>query len=117
MNAKRTLSEKILAAHLISGSLEPGTRSEFSIDSVLFHDLSGLLAMMAYDAMGQGRAKVKTPLIFTDHNLVGMDTQTANDQAFLKSCAKAFGLTYSKPGMEILEGPYALSFNEAGDLF
>ena len=114
MNKQRTLAEKILAAHLLSGSLMPGVRGAFSIDSVLFHDMSGILAMMAYDAMGQRRAGVTMPLLFTDHNLVGMDTQTANDQRFVKSCAKAFGLTYSKPGSGICHALFSQRFAKPG---
>ncbi|MBR6028961.1 MAG: aconitate hydratase [Clostridia bacterium] len=114
MTARQTLTEKLLSAHLISGEMTAGALCRFRVDSVLFHDMSGILALMAYDAMEQKRAGVALPLVFTDHNLVGMDAQTAGDQAFVKSCARAFGLKYSRPGNGVCHSLVAEDYARPG---
>ena len=116
MNSPLTLTEKLLLAHLRSGQMTEGALCHFNVDSVLFHDMSGILALMAYDAMGMRRAGVPLPVVFTDHNLVGTDPQTANDQAFVKSCAQAFGLRYARAGSGICHTLYAEDLAKPGML-
>ena len=101
-----SLTRKILDAHLASDQTVSGTAA-FTIDSVLFHDMSGILGLMAYDDMKKSRAGVPMPVVFTDHNLTGSSPQTAMDQAFVRSCARAFGLRYSKAGNGICHALYA----------
>ena len=101
-----SLTRKILDAHLASDQTVSGTAA-FTIDSVLFHDMSGILGLMAYDDMKRSRAGVPMPVVFTDHNLTGSSPQTAMDQAFVRSCARAFGLRYSKAGNGICHALYA----------
>ena len=105
------ITEKIVSSHLV-----PGLDACFRVDSVLFHDMSGILALMAYDGMGRERAGVALPLVFTDHNLVGMEAQTAGDQAFVKSCARAFGLKYSRAGNGVCHSLYAQDWARPGRL-
>ncbi|MBR6706731.1 MAG: aconitate hydratase [Clostridia bacterium] len=116
MAAPLTLTEKLLRAHLVSGKAEAGGLSSVRVDSVLFHDMSGILALMAYDTMGMRRAGVEAPTVFTDHNLVGAQAQTAGDQAFVKSCAKAFGLRFARAGSGICHTLYAEDIARPGML-
>ncbi len=116
MNLPATLTEKLLQAHLVSGKTEAGALSSVRVDSVLFHDMSGILALMAYDTMGMRRAGVEVPVVFTDHNLVGAQAQTAGDQAFVKSCARAFGLRFARAGSGICHTLYAEDIAKPGML-
>ena len=116
MNGPKTLTQKLLEAHLVSGRFETGALCYFRVDSVLFHDMSAILAMMGYDAMGAGRAGVKLSVVFNDHNLVGTDTRTADDRDFVRSCAKAFGMKYALPGSGICHTLYAEEYARPGML-
>ncbi len=114
MAERRTLTAKILGAHCAGGLPEAGETARFRADSVLFHDMSAILAFLAYDAMGRGRAGVPLPFVFTDHNLVGMDPQTANDQAFVRSGAAAFGMGYAPAGSGICHTLYSEHIGKPG---
>ncbi len=116
MAGAKTLTEKILSAHLGSGELTAGSLCRVRVDSVLFHDMSGIQGLMAYDAMGRGRAGVPLPVLFTDHNLTGGEAQTALDHAFVKSCARAFGLRFSRAGNGICHTLYTEDLARPGML-
>ena len=102
----KTLTGKLLSDHLVSGSLEAGEECRIRVDSTLVHDMSGLLAFMGFEAMGLDRVAVSAPNLFIDHNLVAMDASSLNDQEFLQSCARRFGLAISRPGNGICHSVY-----------
>lgn len=106
MNGTQNLVQKILSNHCGAGLPEPGARARFSVDSVLFHDMSAILAMMGYDAMELGKAGVDLPIVFNDHNLVMAEPAVAENQQFVRSCARAFGMRLSLPGNGICHSLY-----------
>lgn len=119
MSGKRTpenLTQKILGAHSAQGMVCAGDRMQVIPDSVLFHDMSGVLAFMGYDAMGMKRAGVKMPVVFTDHNLVCASPSTADDQRFVRSGAKAFGMRYSMAGNGVCHSVYLERIGRPGML-
>lgn len=111
-----TVTEKILLAHLCEGSLEPGEGNGFRADSVLMHDMSGLLACMGLEAMGLERAAVPLPVLFADHNLISMDSGNPDSQSYLQSCAQRFGMCYSRPGNGICHSLYYHRLGRPGTL-
>lgn len=111
-----TLTGKILRRHCIEEKSGAGLRSLVKADSVLFHDMSGILAFMGYDAMGMKSAGVEKPVVFTDHNLVSVSPATADDQAFVRSGAKAFGMRYSMAGNGICHSLYLERIGRPGML-
>ena len=42
----KTLTEKLIAAHLVSGSMEPGTEVALRIDQTLTQDATGTMAYL-----------------------------------------------------------------------
>lgn len=99
------LARKILETHRVADGSTP-REDHYRVDSVLFHDMSGILPFIGCDAMRMRRANVPTPVVFTDHNLVSVDPATADDQAFVRSGARAFGLRYSLPGNGVCHSVY-----------
>jgi aconitate hydratase len=87
-----------MAAHLKEGRLEVGTEIGLSIDQTLVHDATGQMAMLQFEALGFPRVKTKRSLIYSDHNILQVGFENADDHAFLSSAAKRFGLWYSKTG-------------------
>ena len=57
------VTQKILAAHLVSGELKPGSEIAIRIDQTLTQDSTGTMAYLQFEAMGIPR--VKTCLLYT----------------------------------------------------
>ena len=94
----KNLTTKILEAHLVDGSLVPGTEISLRIDHTLLQDATGTMALLEFIAMGLPRVKVRLAAQYIDHNLLQTDYKNADDHAFLTSAAMKFGVHLSKPG-------------------
>lgn len=92
------LTTKILKAHLVGGTLAPGTEISIRIDHTLLQDATGTMAMLEFIAMGLPRVKVDLAAQYIDHNLLQTDYKNADDHAFLTSAAMKFGMYLSRPG-------------------
>ncbi|MDR0354665.1 MAG: aconitate hydratase [Deltaproteobacteria bacterium] len=98
MNVPQNITRKIMAAHLKEGELVLGTEIGLAIDQTLVHDATGQMAMLQFEALGFPRTATKRSLIYSDHNILQVTYENADDHAFLASAAKRFGLHYSKTG-------------------
>ncbi|MDR1045209.1 MAG: aconitate hydratase [Candidatus Adiutrix sp.] len=92
------IAEKIIKAHLVDGRMTPGLEIGLRIDQTLVHDATGQMAMLQFEALGFPRVAAKRSLIYTDHNILQVGFENADDHAFLASAARKFGLYYSKTG-------------------
>lgn len=96
------LVEKILAGHLVDGSLtaDPSPEAEIGIavDQVLTQDTAGPMAFIHFMSMGVSRVKAKRVLTFIDHQTLQQGFENADDHAFLRSVADRFGAIYSPAG-------------------
>ena len=55
----RNLTEKIIAAHLISGSMVPGEEAALRIDQTLTQDATGTMAYLEFEAIGIDRVRLR----------------------------------------------------------
>ncbi|MDR2301727.1 MAG: aconitate hydratase [Deltaproteobacteria bacterium] len=94
----QNLTRKIMAAHLTHGELTVGTEIGLAIDQTLVHDATGQMAMLQFEALGFPTVKTKRSMIYSDHNILQVGFENADDHAFLSSAARRFGLYYSKTG-------------------
>ncbi|MEG1998294.1 MAG: aconitate hydratase, partial [Clostridiales bacterium] len=62
------LSQKIIANHLLSGTLAQGQEISLRIDQTLTQDATGTMAYLQFEAMGIPRVKTKKSLAYIDHN-------------------------------------------------
>ena len=79
----------------------PGQEIGIAIDQTLVHDATGQMALLQFEALGFPRVATKRSLIYTDHNILQVGYENADDHAFLASAARKFGLWYSKVGSGI----------------
>ncbi|MDY8108759.1 aconitate hydratase [Fulvimarina sp. 2208YS6-2-32] len=93
-----TLARKLLAAHLVSGQLTPGTEIGLRMEQVLLQDVLGTLVMLELEAMGVTRVSTSPSVQYIDHGLVQSDEINADAHLFLKSACERFGVIYSGPG-------------------
>ena len=94
-------AEKIISSHLVDGQMIPGREIGLRIDQTLVHDATGQMAMLQFEALEFPRVTAKRSLIYTDHNILQVGYENADDHAFLASAAQKFGLYYSKIGSGI----------------
>ena len=95
------LVQKIIKSHLKVGDMSPGREIGLAIDQTLVHDATGQMALLQFEALGFPRVTTKRSLIYTDHNILQVGYENADDHAFLASAAKKFGLYYSRIGSGI----------------
>ena len=95
---KKSLAQKIIEEHLISGKWQVGTEIGIRIDQTLTQDATGTLAYLEYESMEVGCIKTELSVSYVDHNLLQTDYKNADDHRFLQSIAQRFGIYFSPPG-------------------
>ncbi len=93
-----TLAQKILAAHLLSGTMTPGEEIAIRIDQTLTQDATGTMAYLQFEAMGVPRVRTELSVSYVDHNMLQASFENADDHRFLQSIAKKHGIYFSRPG-------------------
>ncbi len=112
------LTRKILAAHLSAASKEsnmkPGSEIYVKIDQTLTHDITAVMAYLAFEALGVPRVKTELSVSYLDHNLLYIDNRTPDDHIFLQSIAKKYGIYLSRPGNGICHSVHYARFGIPG---
>ena len=94
----RNLAQKLIAAHLAEGDLQPGREIGLEIDQTLTQDATGTMVMLELEAMGLDRAHTELSAQYVDHNLLQADFKNPDDHLFLRSACRRFGIWFSRPG-------------------
>lgn len=94
----KTLSEKILKDHLVSGEMIPGEEISIKIDYTLTQDSTGTMAYLQFEAMDVPRVKTKKSLAYIDHNMLQSGFENADDHKYIETVAKKHGVHFSRPG-------------------
>jgi aconitate hydratase len=94
----QNIVEKVLAEHLISGTLAPGEAISYRMDQVLLQDATGTMAWMEFEQLGKDRVEVPLVVQYVDHNMIQLDFKNPDDHFFLQTCAARYGAVFSRPG-------------------
>ena len=94
----KTIAQKIIASHLVSGDMTPGSEVALRIDQTLTQDATGTMAYLEFEAMGVPRVKTERSVAYIDHNTLQSGFENADDHKFIQSVAKKHGIYFSKPG-------------------
>jgi aconitate hydratase len=92
------VTQKLIDAHRLSGTSEPGAEVALRIDQTLTQDATGTLVMLALESMGLERVRTEISAQYVDHNLVQADHRNPDDHLFLRSACQRFGVLFSPPG-------------------
>ncbi len=111
---KQTLTEKILAAHLVSGELAAGSEIGIRIDQTLTQDATGTMAYLQFEAMGVPRVRTEVSVSYVDHNMLQASFENADDHQFLQSIARKYGIHFSRPGNGICHQVHLERFGAPG---
>ncbi len=109
-----TVTEKIIAQHLVHGEMAPGSQIAIRIDQTLTQDATGTMAYLEFEAIGIPRVKTELSVSYVDHNLLQSDFRNADDHRFLQSIAAKFGIQFSKPGNGICHQVHLERFARPG---
>jgi aconitate hydratase len=110
----KTLTEKILAEHLLVGELKKGQEIGIRIDQTLTQDATGTMAYLQFEAIGLPRVKTDLSVSYIDHNTLQTGFENADDHAFLQSIAAKYGLYFSRPGNGICHQVHLERFGQPG---
>jgi aconitate hydratase len=110
----QTVTEKLLASHLVGGNLQKGSEIGIRIDQTLTQDATGTMAYLEFEATGIPRVKTELSVCYVDHNLVQSDFRNADDHRFLQSVARRYGLFFSPPGNGISHQVHLERFGAPG---
>ena len=71
----QNVAQKLVASHLVSGGMVPGTEIGLHIDQTLTQDATGTgtLVMLELEALGLDRARMEMSVQYVDHNLLQAD--------------------------------------------
>ena len=92
------LIQKIIQAHLVSGTLEAGNEIAIRVDQTLTQDATGTLSYLQFEATGADRVKVDLAVSYIDHNMMQGDFRNADDHIYLQDVAAKYGIHFSRPG-------------------
>ncbi len=110
----KNLTQKILAAHLVSGRLVPGEEIAVKIDHTLLQDATGTMAMLEFEALGLDRVEVGLAAQYVDHNLLQTDNKNADDHVYLQSACARYGIHFSRPGNGVSHQVHMERFGRPG---
>ena len=94
----KTIAQKIIASHLISGDMTPGSEIALKIDQTLTQDATGTMAYLEFETMGIPRVRTELSVAYVDHNTLQSGFENADDHRYLQSVAAKHGVLFSRPG-------------------
>ena len=110
----KTIAEKIIAAHLISGDMTPGSEVALHIDQTLTQDATGTMAYLEFETMGIPRVKTELSVAYVDHNTLQCGFMNADDHRYLQTVASKHGVYFSRPGNGICHQVHLERFGKPG---
>ena len=112
----QNLTTKILNSHVVSGQVRCGETIGISVDQSLFHDATGTMAALQFEALSLQRIKTKLSVAYIDHNTLQVGFENADDHLFLQSFANKYGLYFSRAGNGICHQVHLERFAVPGQI-
>ena len=110
----KTIAEKVLSEHLVSGKMIPGEDIAVKIDQTLTQDATGTMAYLQFEALGLKKVKTELSVSYVDHNTLQASFENADDHLFLQSVASKYGIYFSRPGNGICHQVHLERFGVPG---
>ena len=109
-----TIAQKIIKAHMLSGSMEVGSEVALKIDQTLTQDATGTMAYLEFETMGLDRVKTERSVAYIDHNTLQSGFENADDHRYIQTVAKKHGIYFSRPGNGICHQVHLERFGKPG---
>lgn len=110
----KSVTQKILEAHLVKGKFGPDKEIAIKIDQTLTQDATGTMAYLQFEAMGLSKVKTELSVSYIDHNTVQVGFENADDHRYLQSIAAKYGILLSRAGNGICHQIHLERFGKPG---
>ncbi len=110
----KSITRKIIDAHLISGSYTPGSEIGIKIDQTLTQDATGTMAYLQFESMNIPTVKTDLSVSYIDHNTVQIGFENADDHIYLQDIAGKYGIHLSRAGNGICHQVHLERFGVPG---
>lgn len=110
----KNITQKIIAAHLVSGKMEPGESISLRIDQTLTQDATGTMSWLQFEAMGVPHVRTDLSVSYVDHNTLQTGFRNPDDHRFLRTAAARFGAVFSPAGTGICHQLHLENFARPG---
>lgn len=110
----KTIAEKIIAEHLISGEMIRGSEIALKIDQTLTQDATGTMAYLEFETMGIPQVKTELSVAYVDHNTLQCGFENPDDHRYLQTVAAKHGVWFSRPGNGICHQVHLERFGKPG---
>lgn len=110
----KTLAQKIIQAHLLSGEMLPGEEIALRIDQTLTQDATGTMAYLEFETMNIPRVRTELSVAYVDHNTLQSGFENADDHRYLQTVASKHGVYFSRPGNGICHQVHLERFGRPG---
>jgi aconitate hydratase len=110
----KTITEKIIEKHLVSGEFIPGREIGIRIDQTLTQDATGTMAYLEFESMKIPKVKTELSVSYIDHNTTQIGFENADDHRYLQSVAAKYGIYLSRAGNGICHQVHLERFGKPG---
>ena len=110
----KTIAEKIISSHLISGDMTPGCEVALRIDQTLTQDATGTMADLEFETLGIPQVKTELSVAYVDHNTLQCGFENPDDHRYLQTVAAKHGVYFSRPGNGICHQVHLERFGKPG---
>ena len=110
----KTIAQKIIAAHLVSGEMTVGSEISLKIDQTLTQDATGTMAYLEFETMGLDRVRTERSVAYIDHNTLQSGFENADDHRYIQSVCEKHGIYFSRPGNGICHQVHLERFGKPG---
>ena len=110
----KTIAEKIIEKHLVSGSMTRGSEVALRIDQTLTQDATGTMAYLEFETIGIPRVKTELSVAYVDHNTLQCGFENPDDHRYLQTVAAKHGVWFSRPGNGICHQVHLERFGKPG---
>jgi aconitate hydratase len=114
MTVGRSLTRKLIEAHLMAGTPQVGEEIGLAVDQALLTDTNGTMAWLQFEAMGFPRVVPSRVVTYIDHNVYQFDSRNSDDHRYLQTASRRYGAIFSKPGNGICHQVHVESFSVPG---
>lgn len=108
------VAQKLIASHLVTGDLTPGSEISIRIDQTLTQDSTGTMAYLQLEAIGVDKVRTKRSVAYIDHNMLQSGSENADDHKYIQTVAAKHGIWFSRPGNGICHQVHLERFSVPG---
>lgn len=110
----KTITEKVIESHIVSGSFVPGTEIGIKIDQTLTQDATGTMAYLQFESMKVPRVRTELSVSYIDHNTIQSGFENSDDHRYLQTVAQKYGIYLSRAGNGICHQVHFERFGKPG---